>query len=125
MHAIAKRLADAGVPLPELEDKVFFSIREVSEICGVEQSVLRYWETQFHQLKPEKWNANRRRYRKRDIYLILQIKHLRETLNFTIRGTRKQLASGKPIPHGEQQDLRGQLMQAKKSLLVARDLLRG
>jgi len=125
MNAIAKRLMDAGVTLPELENKVFFSIREVSDICSIEPHVLRYWETEFHQLKPEKWSGNRRRYRQRDIYLLLQIKYLRETLKFTIRGARKQLASGNSIPHNGQQDLRSQLMLVKSRLLVARELLRG
>jgi len=125
MNAIAKRLTAAGIALPELENKVFFSIREVSEICHVEPHVLRYWETEFHQLKPEKWSGNRRRYRQRDIYLVLQVKHLRETLNFTIRGTRKQLVSGEAIPRSEQEDLRSQLILARSHLLVARELLRG
>ncbi|MDX8413589.1 MAG: MerR family transcriptional regulator [Mariprofundales bacterium] len=125
MNAIEKRLTDAGITLPKLENKVFFSIREVSEICGVEPHVLRYWETEFHQLKPEKWSGNRRRYRQRDVYLVLQVKHLRETLKFTIRGARKQLASGKAIPRGEQEDLRSQLMVARSRLLVARELLHG
>jgi len=125
VNAIEQRLTDAGIALPELENKVFFSIREVSTICGVAPHVLRYWETEFRQLKPEKWSGNRRRYRQRDIHLVMQVKHLRETLKFTIRGARKQLASGDPIPQSEQQDLRSQLMVARSRLLVARELIHG
>ncbi|MDQ6963791.1 MAG: MerR family transcriptional regulator [Mariprofundales bacterium] len=125
MNTVAKRLVDAGIALPDLENKLFFSIREVSEICGVEPNVLRYWETEFHQLKPEKWSGNRRRYRQRDIYLVLQIKHLREKLKFTISGVRKQIAKGEEIPRSEQQDICNQLLLARSRLLVARELLRG
>jgi len=123
MNSIAQRLVDAGIELPDLDNKVFFSIREVSKICNVETHVLRYWETEFHQLKPEKWSGNRRRYRQRDIYLVLQIKHLRETLKFTIRGARKQLTSGKALPQSKQHDLRSQLMLVRSRLLIARELL--
>jgi len=120
---LAKQLANIGVPVPELGDKVFFSIREVSELCHIEPSVLRYWEKEFHQLKPEKWSGNRRRYRQRDIYMVLQIQHLLHHLKFTICGARRQIASGEPIPSAEQQDLGVQLGAIRSRLLIARELL--
>ncbi len=123
VHPIARRLIEAGVELPKLEDKVFFSISEVSEMCRVEPHVLRYWETEFHQLRPEKWSGNRRRYRQRDIYLILQIRHLLYSLKFTIRGARRQLASGEAIPSGQQSGLSGRLRLLRSRLLIAREIL--
>ncbi len=87
-------LQHAGIAVPDLPDKLFFSIREVSELCGIEPHVLRYWETEFKQLKPVKRSGNRRFYRHRDIYIALQIKHLLYDLNFTIRGAKKRLNTG-------------------------------
>ena len=87
-------LKHAGVEIPTLPDKLFFSIREVSDLCDIEPHVLRYWETEFKQLKPVKRSGNRRFYRHKDIYIALQIKHLLYVLNFTIRGAKKRIASG-------------------------------
>jgi DNA-binding transcriptional MerR regulator len=87
-------LRKAGVQVPEIPNKLFFAIREVSELCDVEPHVLRYWETEFHHIKPVKKSGNRRFYRQRDIYSILQIKHLLYDLNFTIKGAKKRLQQG-------------------------------
>jgi len=87
-------LKNAGIEVPTLPDKLFFSIREVSDLCNIEPHVLRYWETEFKQLKPVKKSGNRRFYRHRDVYITLQIKHLLYHLNFTIRGAKKRIASG-------------------------------
>jgi len=89
-----KVLRNAGVEVPTLPDKLFFSIREVSDLCEVEPHVLRYWETEFKLLKPVKRSGNRRFYRHRDVYIAFQIKHLLYDLNFTIRGAKKRLCSG-------------------------------
>ena len=89
-----KILESAGVEIPSLPDKLFFSIREVSDLCNIEPHVLRYWETEFKHLKPVKKSGNRRFYRHRDVYIALQIKHLLYNLNFTIRGAKKRLATG-------------------------------
>ncbi len=89
-----KILQNAGVEIPSLPDKLFFSIREVSDLCEIEPHVLRYWETEFKHLKPVKKSGNRRFYRHRDVYTALQIKHLLYDLNFTIRGAKKRLTSG-------------------------------
>jgi len=87
-------LTNAGIAVPNLPDKLFFSIREVSDLCEIEPHVLRYWETEFKQLKPVKKSGNRRFYRHRDVYTALQIKDLLYNLNFTIRGAKKRLVSG-------------------------------
>jgi DNA-binding transcriptional MerR regulator len=89
-----KILEDAGISVPTLPDKLFFSIREVSDLCQIEPHVLRYWETEFKHLKPVKKSGNRRFYRHRDVYIVLQIKHLLYDLNFTIRGAKKRISSG-------------------------------
>jgi len=87
-------LLNAGVEVPVLPDKLFFSIREVSEFCAVEPHVLRYWETEFKHIKPVKRTGNRRFYRPRDVYAVVQIKHLLYDLNFTIRGAKKRMQQG-------------------------------
>jgi DNA-binding transcriptional MerR regulator len=87
-------LRKAGVQIPDIPDKLFFAIREVSELCNIEPHVLRYWETEFHHIKPVKKSGNRRFYRQRDIHAILQIKHLLYDLNFTIKGAKKRLQQG-------------------------------
>ncbi|MDX8381701.1 MAG: MerR family transcriptional regulator [Ghiorsea sp.] len=93
-NAQLKILKSAGIEVPTLPDKLFFSIREVSDLCNIEPHVLRYWETEFKQLKPVKKSGNRRFYRHRDVYITLQIKHLLYNLNFTIRGAKKRVATG-------------------------------
>ncbi len=94
MNARVQSLRDAGIPVPVLPGKLFFSIREVSELCDLEPHVLRYWETEFRHIRPVKKSGNRRFYRQRDIYAIVQIKHLLYDLNFTIKGAKKRLING-------------------------------
>ena len=119
----AQALALAGVAVPELPEKLFFSIREVSEICGVEPHVLRYWETEFKHLKPVKKGGNRRFYRQRDVYVVLQIKHLLYDMNFTIRGAKKRLLDGDLSKVVEQQDAQQALKSIRQELALVADLL--
>ncbi len=121
--ATARALIQAGVEVPELPDKLFFSIREVSEICGVEPHVLRYWETEFRHIKPVKKSGNRRFYRQRDIYAILQIKHLLYDLNFTIKGAKKRLQNGDIEELVEQTSAQETLRQIREELASIRQLL--
>ncbi len=72
-------------------DKQFFKIGEVAEIVGVPAHVLRYWETEFGTLKPQKSRGQQRVYRRSDIVTLLRIKQLLYTDKFTIAGARKQL----------------------------------
>ncbi|MDX8406281.1 MAG: MerR family transcriptional regulator [Mariprofundus sp.] len=109
-------LLKAGMTLPVLPDKLFFSIREVSEVCGVEPHVLRYWETEFKHIKPVKRTGNRRFYRPRDVYAVLQIKHLLYSLNFTIRGAKKRMQNGDLEDIVEQKDSRTTLTQVRQEL---------
>jgi len=116
-------LVNAGQQIPDLPDKLFFSIREVSNICGVEPHVLRYWETEFRHIKPVKKSGNRRFYRHRDVYAVLQIKHLLYDLNFTIRGAKKRLLSGDLEDIVEKKDSQTVLNQLKQELNEIHKLL--
>ena len=71
--------------------KLYYSISEVSEITGLKQYVLRYWETEFSQLKPNKNQAGNRIYRSHDIDLVLDIKSLLYDRKFTIKGAKQHL----------------------------------
>jgi len=74
--------------------KLYYSIGEVSRITELEPHVLRYWETEFARLKPQKNKAGNRTYRIKDIQQILQIKKLLYDDKFTIEGAKQRLASG-------------------------------
>ena len=71
--------------------KLYYSISEVSEITGLKQYVLRYWETEFPQLNPNKNRAGNRNYRSHDVDLILNIKSLLYDRKFTIKGAKQYL----------------------------------
>src|SRR6056297_1782832 len=77
--------------LPVIPSKRYFTIGEVSELCGVKPHVLRYWEQEFSQLKPVKRRGNRRYYQRHDVILIRQIRSLLYDKGFTIGGARQQL----------------------------------
>ena len=77
--------------LPVIPSKRYFTIGEVSELCGVKPHVLRYWEQEFAQLKPVKRRGNRRYYQRHDVILIRQIRSLLYDQGFTIGGARQQL----------------------------------
>ncbi len=76
---------------PEIPDKLYFKIGEVSELLGVEPYVLRYWETEFAVLSPKKSGTGHRLYRRKDVELLLRIKHLLYEKKFTIEGARQRL----------------------------------
>ena len=75
----------------ELPDKLYFKVGEVSEIAGVPAYVLRFWETEFKKINPKRTPSGQRVYRKRDIELILLIKHLLYEKKFTIQGAKQYL----------------------------------
>jgi len=80
-------------PTPEIPDKLYFKIGEVSELLGVEPYVLRYWETEFPILQPKKSGTGHRLYRRKDVELLLRIKHLLKEKRYTIEGARQTLQS--------------------------------
>ena len=80
----------AAVAIPE---KLFFKIGEVCDLTGVQAHVLRYWESEFPMLAPQKNRAGQRTYRKRDVEMALRIKELLYEDQYTIAGAKKKLAS--------------------------------
>ena len=92
---------------PVIPDKLYFRIGEVARLCRLPAYVLRFWETEFPQLKPVKGNTGQRMYRQRDVETVLRIKRLLYDEGFTIPGARQQLKdeakpakkqSGLPFP---------------------------
>ena len=80
------------IQLPAIPDKRYFTIGEVSELCGVKPHVLRYWEQEFAQLRPVKRRGNRRYYQHHEVLLIRRIRDLLYEQGFTISGARNRLA---------------------------------
>jgi len=92
--------------------KIFYSIGEVSTLTGLKSHILRYWESEFPTLKPEKRSNGRRAYRKNDILLIWAIKKLLYDDGYTIAGARKKLAAARRRPAQDKNiiaELRGDL----------------
>lgn len=75
----------------ELPDKLYFKIGEVKDIAGVKQHVLRYWESEFSIIRPQKSKTNQRLYRRKDVEAVLAIKHLLYDKKFTIEGAKRYL----------------------------------
>lgn len=84
------------VSLPPIPAKRYFTIGEVSDLCGVKPHVLRYWEQEFTQLKPVKRRGNRRYYQHHEVLLIRRIRELLYAQGFTINGARNKLS----MPNG-------------------------
>ncbi|MDH4234046.1 MAG: MerR family transcriptional regulator [Gallionella sp.] len=88
--------------LPPIPAKRYFTIGEVSELCGVKAHVLRYWEQEFTQLKPVKRSGNRRYYQHHEVLLIRRIRELLYGQGFTISGARNRLEdSSQPESHAQ------------------------
>jgi DNA-binding transcriptional MerR regulator len=83
----------------QIPEKLFYKINEVSTITQLKPYVLRYWESEFPMLQPEKDENDQRRYRRSDIELVLQIKRLLYQEKFTIAGARKQLKQMREEDH--------------------------
>lgn len=80
--------------LPPIPAKRYFTIGEVSDLCGVKPHVLRYWEQEFTQLKPVKRRGNRRYYQHHEVLLVRRIRELLYSQGFTISGARNRLDDG-------------------------------
>ena len=93
--------AAATANAPEIPDKLFFRIGEVSTMLGLEPYVLRYWETEFPSLAPKKSGTGHRLYRRKDVELLLRIKHLLYQKRFTIDGARQFLHEEAKSAHKE------------------------
>lgn len=104
MNSSVQSSAPVGNPpatSQEIPDKLYFRIGDVSRLAGVKPYVLRYWETEFHAIAPKKSGTGQRLYRRKDVELILEIKHLLYEKRFTIEGARKAIenrAKTAPVP---------------------------
>jgi len=92
--AVARTSDRGAAVLPPIPAKRYFTIGEVSELCGVKPHVLRYWEQEFTQLKPVKRRGNRRYYQHHEVLLIRRIRELLYEQGFTINGARNRLDEG-------------------------------
>jgi DNA-binding transcriptional MerR regulator len=101
----------------EIPDKLYFRIGEVSRLAGIKPYVLRFWETEFSTLGPKKSGKGHRLYRRKDVELVLEIKHLLYDKRFTIEGARKYLDTRTREPHPKTSD-----SAAKKSARKQGDL---
>ena len=93
--------------LPPIPAKRYFTIGEVSELCGVKPHVLRYWEQEFTQLKPVKRRGNRRYYQHHEVLLIRRIRELLYEEGFTISGARNRLDNSRVVDTEEKPVRRG------------------
>ncbi len=116
---------------PEIPDKLFFRIGEVSKLLSLEPYVLRYWETEFRGLSPKKSGTGQRLFRRKDVELLLQIKYLLYEKRYTIEGARQFLQSGAhkpPVPKPEVQqplfEAEDPLPKIRKELASLLELLR-
>jgi DNA-binding transcriptional MerR regulator len=90
------------VDLPVIPDRLYFKIGDVARICGVKTYVLRFWETQFPQLKPHKSGTGQRLYRRHDVELALKIKHLVRNEGYTLAGALQVLEQEDDCHHAPQ-----------------------
>lgn len=122
MHKLAKSSArkpvSGEVVIP---DKLYFRIGEVSRLCSLPSYVLRFWETEFSQLKPTKSGTGQRMYRKIDVENVLRVKKLLYDQGFTIAGARQQLRAEvkrkqSPLPFAVPNTGKGELKQVRQGL---------
>jgi len=84
---------DSQLATPQIPDRLYFRIGEVSDLVGIEPYVLRFWETEFPSLSPKKSRTGHRLYRRKDVELLFEIRHLLYEKRFTIEGARQFLQS--------------------------------
>lgn len=120
---IRKRPSGPG-PTREIPDKLYFRIGEVAKLCEVPAYVLRFWEGEFPQLKPNKGGTGQRLYRRRDVEMALRIKTLLYDEGYTIPGARQafkaELRSGKDTQPGDENA--GETVDAKHLLAIQKEL---
>jgi len=109
---------EATSETPEIPDKLYFRIGEVADLLAVEPYVLRYWETEFPSLAPKKSGTGHRLYRRKDVELLLKIKHLLYEKRYTIEGARQSL-------HNDSKAGRLKVPERKQRVLFTPDPLTG
>ena len=119
-------ISDKTVVLPPIPAKRYFTIGEVSDLCGVKPHVLRYWEQEFTQLKPVKRRGNRRYYQHHEVLLIRKIRELLYEQGFTISGARNRLGDTREAPQDPDAAVRltaGELQALRAELSSVSDML--
>ena len=114
-------MMEQSKPEVHIPNKRYFTIGEVSAICGLKTHVLRYWEQEFSELEPIKRKGNRRYYQQKDLILVLQIKDLLQNQGFTIDGAKIKISS-KNIDEIRQDNKL--ILQIKKDLELLLDNLK-
>ena len=102
--------------------KLYYSISEVGEITGLKQYVLRYWETEFPNLKPNKNKAGNRIYKSNDLDLILEIKNLLYKRKFTIKGAKQFLSDNSKHPNSNDKIIK---LSKTEDIQILRDIKTG
>src|ERR1035437_7707770 len=119
---MTERASKSELPvLPSIPAKRYFTIGEVSDLCGVKPHVLRYWEQEFTQLKPVKRRGNRRYYQHHEVLLVRRIRELLYSQGFTISGARHRL--DEPVEDPKRsvltpEILRGELLNIAEMLRI-------
>ena len=103
---------------PQIPNKLFFKIGEVCELAGLEAYVLRFWETEFPNLAPQKSKTGHRVYRKADVETVLKIKSLLYDRGFTIAGARRQLARTRPLERAERDRILSEVRDELREILT-------
>lgn len=108
-----------------IPDKHFFKIGEVAELAGVEPYVIRYWESEFRSLRPQKSRSNQRLFRRRDVERILEIRRLLYEEGYKIEGARRQLEGQGAEPNGahDQSDVPAPKGKGQRSVALLRQLV--
>jgi DNA-binding transcriptional MerR regulator len=101
---------------PEIPDKLYFRIGEVSRLAGIKPYVLRFWETEFSTLGPKKSGKGHRLYRRKDVELVLEIKRLLYDKRYTIEGARKFLEARPREAAGKSSDGAGKNPNGRKAI---------
>lgn len=106
---------------PQLPDKLYFRIGEVSRITELAAHVLRFWESEFPKLRPKRTASGQRLYRKKDVEMILEIRHLLHEKKFTIAGAREYLNAGTgaepaAAPQVDIEEIRSELQRIRRIL---------
>lgn len=109
--------------LPPIPAKRYFTIGEVSELCGVKPHVLRYWEQEFTQLKPVKRRGNRRYYQHHEVLLIRRIRQLLYSEGFTISGARNRLGEADILHREEAEEVERHRVRLRELRAGIQDVL--
>ncbi|AGF79865.1 putative transcriptional regulator [Desulfocapsa sulfexigens DSM 10523] len=109
---------------PEIPDKLYFKIGEVSKLASVAPHVLRYWESEFKEIQPKRANSNQRLYKRNDVEIILLIKTLLHEQGYTLAGAKKFLSEKSEAPFvAKVTHATNHLETIKKELLVVKNIL--